>query len=504
MSLSIPRLPLRAVACLVLGFQTSVSLCHAQLQPAMAQPSANNGVEEPAPVVWEISAAPEAKPALAYSFWPDRSELVSGNTMVPIQRSLVLLLDKSNRKELNQQMSNQWDGWFESSLDQLPKEEIRKYLDEHQSLLSELHRAEFLRDSYYDLGLESMRGLEVITFLLPEIQNMRELSRLLVLETRLALAEDRIDDAIKSIRVNLRLADSAGASGGLIICRLVGMAIANMSLEQVRSTMTHADSPNLYWAIASIPESIMDMQDALEYESTILSRVFPSISNIPAEEIADSAWTDRIVQAASDFGKLNGSSTVPTPEMQIAAGLLVIANADSSRRKLLSNEWNADRVAAMSPAEAVVRAGAISIRRIQDDFGKWARLPRAVRMQTIERLEAMMQSEQFNNGDFLVEDIGRLLGSQLLPATAAALRAELRSEQTIARLATVEAIRDYAAIHGALPKSLQDVTHLPPWNDPVALGPFGYEFISDTEAVFTSVPATPSAPDSKVILRLRK
>lgn len=504
MNLFFSRLPLRAVAGLVLGFPISVSFCHAQVQPVVAPPSANSVVEEPAPIVWEISAAPEAKPALAHSFWPDRSELVAGNTMVPIQRALVLLLDKSNRKELSQQMSNQWDRWFESPLDQLPKEEIRKYLDEHQSVISELHRAEFLRDSYYDLGLDSMRGLDVISFLLPEIQNMRELSRLLVLETRLALAENRTEDAIKSIRVNLRLADSAGASGGLIICRLVGIAIASMSLEQVRATMTHPDSPNLYWAIASIPESIFDMHDALEYESTILSRVFPTISVVPTEEIAESAWTDRIIQAATDFGKISGTSSVPAPEMRIAAGLLVIANADSSRQHLQSEGWDADRVAAMSPAEAVVRAGASSIRRVQDDFGKWARLPRAVRLQTIERLEAMMQSEQLNNGNFLIEDMGRLIGSQLLPATSAAMRAEIRSQQIVARLATVEAIRDYAAIHGALPKSLQELTHLPPWNDPVALGPFGYEFINDTEAVFTSVPATPSAPDTKIILRLRK
>ena len=92
--------------------------------------------------------------------------------------------------------------------------------------------------------------------------------------------------------------------------------------------------------------------------------------------------------------------------------------------------------------------------------------------------------------------------SMLLPALAAIRNAQVRVDQQVAMLQTVEAIRHYAAHHsGRLPPKLAD-TKLPSPDDPVSGKPFLYE-LQQHQATLTGLPSSGHL-QYKLILRIAK
>lgn len=123
-----------------------------------------------------------------------------------------------------------------------------------------------------------------------------------------------------------------------------------------------------------------------------------------------------------------------------------------------------------------------------------------MRMEYVQRSEAEMAALNTSEGQF--NNLASTLAGMLLPAVTAAERAGRRTRQTIARLATVEAIRDHAARHGQLPQSLNELSQLPAWPDPFTQRPFGYERNSETRAVLRSEPAYRDDPNAVIVLKL--
>ncbi|WP_372721327.1 hypothetical protein [Novipirellula sp.] len=481
----------------------------AQVQPldyktpaasASTDPSAPNAAKI-APKVLKIHPAAEPVPALKIRFWPDRFEMVAGNTFVPFQRATIMSLEKNRSAGAEDPFFKNYDQWMEGSLDELPKQEVAKYLDSQQNVLSELHRAMRMRDSHYELGIDDLRGLETIQLLLPEFEHMRQLARLLVLETRLALAEGRTEDAIRSIRVGFRMGEATGNASDLLISRLVGVAISGIMLNQVEELMQLQDSPNVYWALATLPDSIAEMDEALKFEVSITSRVFPGLSDLPADDVEPAVWRSRLTQAVKDMQSLGGSEFGNGDvSARLIAGALMIALTEPSRAELIASGMDKEDVQAMSPSEAVVRATAQQITRIQDDFAKWMFLPGPIRMTYIDRSEASLESN--TRAGTATINLAAMATGMLMPAIKAANQAGLRTRQTIARLATIEAIRNYASAHGEFPKSLEELTHLPAWPDPLTQQAFGYERETATRAKLISEPAYSSDPNATILLEL--
>lgn len=152
----------------------------------------------------------------------------------------------------------------------------------------------------------------------------------------------------------------------------------------------------------------------------------------------------------------------------------------------------------MSPSEAVMRGTWERVRRIQDDFAKWALLPRTASEDYWREGEESLQM----NGS--VSEPATILLNLLMPAMQAAQSAGTRTEQSVAFLATIEAIRMHAAEHGQLPASLENLQPVPALRDPATGAMFTYERTSETEARLERAFASPGQPDTVVRLELVK
>ncbi len=165
----------------------------------------------------------EPQPALKYRLIPDAFELSEGNSAIYYLKAMGFLEQSSAASKLQEFYKNSrkkanetgvqidtlppyvWQGMAPK---ELPIAEVKEYLSYtsfQPELISEATaRAEFSLD-------RNIRSFDdPIAYLLPEIQNMRELARTQSLRCRMAIAEHNIDLAISILQQQVTLAKHLG------------------------------------------------------------------------------------------------------------------------------------------------------------------------------------------------------------------------------------------------------------------------------------------------------
>src|SRR5204863_9362209 len=80
---------------------------------------------------------------------------------------------------------------------------------------------------------------------LTHLGELREASVLLAVRARLAIADGRINDAVRDLQTVFTVARHV-ARGPFLICPLIGMAIATEALTQLDELVQHPAAANLY------------------------------------------------------------------------------------------------------------------------------------------------------------------------------------------------------------------------------------------------------------------
>lgn len=463
----------------------------AQPVSTLAYPAQSDNAKTEPPVL-ELKPASEPIPAMKYRLWPDRMAMQPGNAMVRFQRAVLLLSQESRENpQVSTEFWEKWNGWIELPVSELPTEDVRKALEKYRLVLREMHNGRLLVESSYNLPVDQIKGLETVEILLPEFQEMRSLARLLQLEIRLAIAEERYDDAITSLQTGFRLGEATGQAIDYLIARLVGLAINGIMLGEVENLMLAEGSPNLYWAIACLPPSISEIQESIQFEASIMSRVFTSLENLPESNLSPQVWEERATQVLMDLQKVQSYGVTDDESLKAKSKLLaafaVISLAGSSKATLIDSGMSADAVDAMSPAEAVVRATSYTMRVIQDNFVKYTYLPAVVEGDYLVKAENEISVSRGTNQS--IGNLATVMAGLLLPAIRAAGDAGKRSEQAIARLTTIEAIRHHVALYGEVPAKLSELKSLPAWPDPISgRNSFGYEKTGPKSAKLSRAP----------------
>lgn len=168
-----------------------------------------------------VTPAAEPVPALKYRLLAREIDLQSGNAAPYYYRAFHELTNimRTLRKEFDEEEElSRWYGIGPEAtpIADLPREKLHAAVLNPEGIVRlQLREATSRRDCDWQLGVEDVRGPALVAFLLDEFHQSRELTRMLALETRLAIAERRYDDAIDAMRTNYRLAiDVAGAVPG--------------------------------------------------------------------------------------------------------------------------------------------------------------------------------------------------------------------------------------------------------------------------------------------------
>ncbi len=364
-------------------------------------------------------------------------------------------------------MKWQSEAWRDPNSEERPTtEEVEQALASLQPIFAEVHAMAVSEDFLWDHRIRDLRGIEIYSYLLPDVQESRTLARLLALRIRYQLSQHDFNGAIESISDGLRLAEFL-AQGETLIQRLVAIACASIMRDSIKEAVSTPGCPNLYWALAGLRRPLVPVHDSVLWELRNIHRALPELAEAEtalwSEAQAMAAW-ENVVDSLRGLGAFGAQGLDQSVVALVAVGFTQV---DSARERLESTGEFKGRLEQMPSLQIVLADASRQIRRMADELGKGYLLPSAVSADVRRRA-----SEKYQR--WVARD-NPSVGGLLMPAVAQADEAMKRVEMNYNRLMTLEALRMHVAVHGQLPESLSDLDPVPAMPDPYTGELFEYQ-----------------------------
>ncbi len=479
-------------------FITAFSLTGCLLAPAVtpftisAQVTGRNtvtidGVELREEQLFDLTLhpAPLKKPALKHRLTPATLDTIDRNAATFYYRTVTQAkgVDARIRQYNREQpetplpyLFDDYDAWMNSdSLEEDTVEQMRNYVNQHKTMFEELERA--YRSSYcnWDLIPDDKEDFNWYEINLDDIQYLRQVCRVLAVANRVALYDGDYERAIKCIAYGLKIAHDL-ESAEIMVAGLVGVACAGISIDNLQKVIQETDSPNLYWALATLPKPLANFNPAIRRELSILlnGSMFETLANTESLELTASAWRKlflKDVKTTITFGNITESEST----LEAMFGVVMLRAYPIAKHALVERGFDPDEVAAMPAAQVIAIQQKHAAQIVNDEILKTLNLDYPTKLKYLND----------NRSQFL--DSASLTASpnsetQLLPfqgfffpAVQQTVSAEARIQRNLAGLQVIEAIRAHLAVAGELPNSLADITVLAVPVNPATNQPFEYQ-----------------------------
>jgi hypothetical protein len=481
---------------------------------ASARLGAQNAAEPddpnvPQTVELAVAPAPEPRPALKYRLLPAPSERMPGNAAQYYYRALLHLSNVP--KEHWKQYDEHREAWLATDAATYPKAEVSKWLEgSFAGTLHNLQVAAYREHCDWDFRIQDLRGMETISFLLQEVQEMRQLARVVQLKAHFEIMDGRPDEDLKTLRLGYSMAHDVAAEP-LLINALVGIAITQMMNQELLALIEHSEA-NLYWAIASLPQPLVDLRPALRYEMNMPYQLFPFLKDAETTERTPEEWRRLVVDFIQAIPLMESGTpnNLPTTGWQgeLAAAAIVAKIYPVAKDALIASGLDAARVEEMPVGQVVAIQTARGLDYAYHEVFKVALLPYDEASRRMPAVTQRLNDEGYLRQDALSGRAGLPIAAILLPAVSNVLHAEVRASRNRAALQTIEALRLHAAATGSLPKTLADVTAVPVPSNPATDQPFPYVLDTETNTATLEVPALagqqPRQDGKRYVIRLQK
>lgn len=486
-----------AVLILPLALSADDQLGSTMTMEQIREASGAQSPNEEAPAI-DVLPAAEVVPALKYKLYPSRWELKTGSALLHYNRAVISYL------QLPAETRQLWTSseWLDAEGDgkKPTQKELADAVNGMSFMYRELHNLAISEDFTWDHRLRSMEGPEVYAYLLNDVQEVRSLARMLKLKIRFQIMQKDPEAAISTIADGIRLAEFVG-QGETLIHKLVGIATQSMMRNSLEDLIATPGCPNLYWALASIPRPLTNINESVLWELDNVPRIFPVLTR--AEEgiwsagQAKSEWKTLI----DDFSLLEGSVGGDQTAIRTAVAIVGATQVEEARQQLLDAGMESEKVDQLPGLQAVLIRTAQETRKLADNLGKAYLLPRSTSRDLSKR-----QQQRFN--DYLKVNskasLAGIITGLLFPAVQQAAEAELRTEMYYHRLMTAESLRMYVAENKQLPTSLDQLIDLPAFPDPYTGKHFEYLVQkTDDGSVVTLKSAGPTNYPKGMTLKMR-
>ncbi len=462
------------LACIIVGWHS-----HARAGLVTSEEEAEGGTV----TVYRMTVTPAAEPvpALKHRLVLREHELKRGNAATHYFRSMAENTLRGKWKAVRTQHGEAVDEWYGTSvpLEELPLEQMREAAAAFDTIVEQfVRRGTQRRDCDFGFDLAEMRGYDAFAFLLPATQEMRSLCRAVALQTRLAIAEGRHDDAIDLMRMNYRLGQHV-ATGETLVNGLVGIAIHNVTTSNAIDLVAATDSPNLYWALGELPP--IDLRRATRFEMSIGARLVPAMEEAETAKHSPEEWARLFNDAVDEtLGLVSGgvkSALVHQDEtlMGLASTGAALAMYPSAKQRLVASGMDPARVESMAVGQVILLDGHREFRRVADEVEKWLYVPWLEARERVDEVDQALDQASGSVGNY-----GAIVASLLIPAVEAARTAEMRQQWTMGALRVVEALRMHAAENGRWPASLSEVTVVPVPHNPATGKDYVYRLQGET------------------------
>ncbi|MBL8829413.1 MAG: hypothetical protein JNM18_20685 [Planctomycetaceae bacterium] len=427
--------------------------------------AAEDASPQPAVETRELVLWPAREPAVGtfeLSYAPD--ELRAGNAAIDLYKAILLA---QNLKLDSEQLDPQ----------RLNADERQAKLAAAKDVFRYLRYAARCRHCDWQVPWNEEPPFEI---LLPELQQIRALQRLLMLQCHQQIVSGRLAAATATLREGYALARHT-ASGPTLIHGLVGVAMGVLANDQLELLLQQRDCPSLLWPVVSLSRPFVDLRPALRFEETAVELQFPQLRRLREETLDEQTAVRLVTEMLNQMAPLlaieNNAPQNTIDTMALLAKLMVFAEAPAAKKRLHEAGIVVPRLDKMPlPQLAVVDAQ----QRYHQQYAalrRWFDLPLA---------EALRRETELKQG-WEQPEIKRVfpLFQLVMPAVTSARKSTARVDRQLAALATIDAVRRYAAAHdGQLPAKLDDLPDGAWLRDPFTGEPFPY-IVKDDHAVLT-------------------
>jgi hypothetical protein len=438
-----------------------------------------------------VYPAPIPRPAMKYHLLPRLADQTPGNAALLYDTIFIRIAeedgirdgqsrDLKDEKEKEKFATNadKLSNWLATPLAELPKDEIRKILDDVQPWIMEYAEMASHR-MQCDWDLPSREIKDPSQMRLPELHRARSLARILAMQARLSLAEGKPEDALKTLQIGFALSRQVGTGKVPLINYLVGSAITNMMREQLVDLTQLYDAPNLYWSLSNLPHPFINIHDAIEGEDLTFKRFFSELQEARKGQHSPEQWQKLLEETVDKLytamAMISNKDPKTTKKEEVDIKKILEENYPVARDYLIKLGWPEKEIRSMAPARVLLLFGAEMWDEMHDDGTKWlginySQWPGDLR----EHFSDILKKYE----NFPLADSFKVMGK------VAAIQA--RTERDFDSLRTIEAIRLYAYLHGGkLPGSLDDIKEVPIPPNPMTGKPFSYRLDGDTAVLLT-------------------
>lgn len=435
-----------------------------------------------------VTPAAEPDPPLKYRFTYLPTELRQGNAPLHYTRVHAENTLQGTMQGLRREFGEEFYDWITTdyAISELPLEKVDQAARMVEKIVEEFIRPGAMsRDRDWELGITELRGEKVISFLLPEFQGMRELMRILMLKTRAAIAHQQYDKAIDYLRMNYQLSRDTG-SVPFLVCGLVGIAGQSMAHFTIADLIAASDSPNLYWALAELPQPLIDLRESMRMEMSFGTRIFPVLIDIQSAEHSTEQWADKLQEVIVSMESIAGDAfhrQWPIREQNVpgfTSTLLSLVVYPKAKSRLIESGMDPAEVKEMAVGHVVLLDAAREYRRAADHMEKGFYIPHPHAEEVFDEVEDFLIRASREGG------LGGIIAGFLLPATSAVHNASARTQWRHNALMVIEALRMHAAERGKFPASLDEIEVVPVPQNPVTGKP--YEYHLDGEMAVLELP----------------
>jgi hypothetical protein len=433
--------------------------------------------KKPRTVQLALRPAAEPVPALRYELLPGTMERKPGNAAVTYLKLGMYGDMPQIEKDMDKIVK-----FLEMPPDKLPRKEVRELVG-RESFLRDLRLAAEREQCDWQLPLREQNPISV---LLPELQKLRGMARLLALRARLQTAEGDLAGALESLQTGFSMARHV-AQGPTLVNGLVAVSIARTMEDELEYLVQAPGAPNLYWALVRLPQPLVDFHAAMDMEMGMVYFALPELAEIESAQ-SDPRRSQVVLRKLVSF--VTSADEHPWVVSQCDAGTVAVAIAGypRARQAMIDRGRPAAEVDALPISHVVLVEIMRVYREYRDHVFKWFFVPYLDGQTGMDKTDRLLR-EEARQHEILP------LASLLLPAIANVRKMELRQQRSIALLEAAEALRMHAAAHdGRLPESLADVTVVPVPLDPLNGKPFVYQGGGE-RAVLESLPTPGLEPE---------
>lgn len=387
-----------------------------------------------------------------------------------------------------------------ASREDFPMEDAKKFVEGFDSLFR-LQLEPGSRCDYCDWEHSIRNNPHLISLLIPEVQEMRDLARGLQVKARYEIYSGQFEEAARSLRVGKALARHVSDREPILVTHLVSVAINGITNSCIQEFQQQPEAPNLYWSLTALPGTRSRFSECIEMEAEIIRAMIPELKKAmdEPEEMNEADWKSLEKSCFRFFPYFFEENISPYTggvweKPDVLSATANLSAYPKAKPWLLQQGRSSEEVENMSVAQVVGRWSVARYRLLYEGMLKMRELP-YWQVDETELDPFFNELEKAAPLDMMV--------ALLTPAFRAAHTAFTREQWSNDMLRIVEAIRDYAAKNnGRLPQSLEEITAVPiPSFDPFSGKPYEYT-LRDGAAVIES--ASKNSQILRAVIRIQK